>query len=67
MPMDVKQVGSEGRGTMTAHSWDGQCVLVTGATGMLGSWLVKELLAHGARVVALVQDHRLRHRPLVRA
>lgn len=41
----------------TAHFWDGQGVLVTGAAGLLGSWLVKELLARGARVVALVQDH----------
>lgn len=31
-------------------------VLVTGATGMVGSWLVKELLARGARVVGLVRD-----------
>jgi CDP-glucose 4,6-dehydratase len=31
-------------------------VLVTGATGMVGSWLVKDLLATGAYVVALVLD-----------
>ena len=31
-------------------------MLVTGATGMVGSWLVKELLAAGAYVVALVLD-----------
>jgi CDP-glucose 4,6-dehydratase len=37
-------------------SWDGRRVLVTGATGMVGSWLVKELLAEGASVVALVLD-----------
>ena len=29
---------------------------MTGATGLIGSWLVKELLAQGAYVVALVQD-----------
>ena len=28
-------------------------ILVTGATGMIGSWLVKDLLARGASVVAL--------------
>jgi CDP-glucose 4,6-dehydratase len=36
--------------------WTGRSVLVTGATGLLGSWLVPELQARGARVVALVRD-----------
>lgn len=36
--------------------WDGRRVLVTGATGMVGSWLVKALLARGAHVVAFVLD-----------
>jgi CDP-glucose 4,6-dehydratase len=36
--------------------WRGRRVLVTGATGMIGSWLVKELLARSAHVVALVLD-----------
>jgi len=36
--------------------FEGRRVLVTGATGMVGSWLVKELLAQGAFVVALVLD-----------
>jgi CDP-glucose 4,6-dehydratase len=37
-------------------SWDGRPVLVTGATGLLGSWLVPELARRGAFVVALVRD-----------
>ncbi len=36
--------------------WKDHRVFVTGATGMVGSWLVKDLLAHGAYVVALVLD-----------
>ena len=32
-------------------------MLVTGATGLLGSWMVKKLLASGSRVVGLVRDH----------
>jgi len=36
--------------------WAQRRVLVTGATGLIGSWLVKELLARGAQVVALVMD-----------
>jgi CDP-glucose 4,6-dehydratase len=34
--------------------WEGRSVLVTGATGLLGSWLVPSLLRRGANVVALV-------------
>lgn len=36
--------------------WTGRRALVTGATGIVGSWLVKELLAAGAHVVVLVLD-----------
>ena len=37
-------------------SWDGTPVLVTGAQGFIGSWLVSRLLDEGARVVALRRD-----------
>lgn len=37
--------------------WLGRTVFVTGATGLLGSWLVDELLRRGANVVCLVRDH----------
>ena len=37
-------------------SWRGRTVLVTGATGLVGSWLVPRLLSDGADVVALVRD-----------
>lgn len=36
--------------------WCGRRVFVTGATGFIGSWLVKELLAQGACIVVLVRD-----------
>ncbi len=36
--------------------WEERRVLVTGATGVVGAWLVKELLARGACVVAFVRD-----------
>ncbi len=36
--------------------WSKSRVLVTGATGMVGAWLVKELLRRGAYVAALVMD-----------
>jgi CDP-glucose 4,6-dehydratase len=36
--------------------WGGKKILITGATGMVGSWLVKELLKRKSIVVALVRD-----------
>jgi CDP-glucose 4,6-dehydratase len=36
--------------------WSGKKILITGATGMVGSWLVKELLIRESIVVALVRD-----------
>lgn len=40
----------------TVTPWKNKNVLVTGATGMVGSWLVKRLLREGARVTVLVLD-----------
>ena len=36
--------------------WRDRSVLVTGGTGLLGSWLVKQLLDAGSNVVCLVRD-----------
>jgi CDP-glucose 4,6-dehydratase len=41
---------------MTMGSWQDRPVLVTGATGLVGGWLVKRLLKEGAGVVCLVRD-----------
>ena len=38
------------------NPWPGRRVLVTGATGLVGSWLVPVLLERGCDVVALVRD-----------
>lgn len=36
--------------------WRDRNVFVTGATGLLGSWMVEELVAHGANVTCLIRD-----------
>lgn len=36
--------------------WRDRSVFVTGGTGLLGSWLVKQLIESGANVVCLVRD-----------
>ena len=36
--------------------WRGRSVFVTGATGLLGSWLAEELVERGAEVTCLVRD-----------
>jgi CDP-glucose 4,6-dehydratase len=36
--------------------WRGRRTLITGATGLLGSWLLKRLIVEGAEPVALVRD-----------
>ena len=36
--------------------WTGRRVLITGATGLVGAWLTRDLLSKGARVVALARD-----------
>lgn len=38
------------------HFWQDRPVFVTGATGLVGSWLVRDLLRLGADVVCLVRD-----------
>lgn len=47
------------RVTTLAHvvsPWSGRPTLVTGATGLLGGWVVRELLAAGADIVLLIRD-----------
>jgi len=38
--------------------WAAATVLVTGATGFFGGWLVRSLLGRGAHVVAVVRSHK---------
>jgi CDP-glucose 4,6-dehydratase len=36
--------------------WSGRSVFITGASGLLGGWLVKQLMEEGADIVALIRD-----------
>jgi CDP-glucose 4,6-dehydratase len=38
------------------NAWTGRQVLITGATGLVGAWLTRDLLSKGASVVALARD-----------
>ncbi len=42
---------------MQNNFWQDRRVFVTGATGLVGGWVVKHLLKKGADVVALVRDY----------
>ena len=44
----------------TSTFWFGKTVLVAGATGFLGGWLVRRLLTSGAHVVTLVRSYKYR-------
>jgi CDP-glucose 4,6-dehydratase len=41
---------------LNSSFWDNRPTLVTGATGLLGGWLVKRLLSMGADVVCVIRD-----------
>ena len=41
---------------MSSDAWADRRVLVTGATGIIGSWLTRDLVDRGAYVVAFVRD-----------
>lgn len=48
--------GGTVEGLVSAPAFAGQRVFVTGATGLIGSWLTRRLVDGGADVVALVRD-----------
>jgi len=41
---------------MSVNNWLNKTVLLTGATGLLGSWMTKELINRDANIVALIRD-----------
>jgi CDP-glucose 4,6-dehydratase len=53
--MEQRQSLMEGVG-MKASFWQDRPTFITGATGLLGGWLVRCLLGHGAELTCLVRD-----------
>src|SRR6476661_7992063 len=49
-------VAVDDRSAMKPETWQRRRVFVTGATGLVGSWLTQWLVDAGADVVALVRD-----------
>jgi CDP-glucose 4,6-dehydratase len=47
---------SEGAMSLNRSFWDNRPTLVTGATGLLGGWLVKRLLSLDADIVCVIRD-----------
>ena len=49
-------MGEKGVSAPGTRPWDSRRVFVTGATGLVGSWLARALLERGAHVTVLVRD-----------
>src|ERR1700683_779654 len=54
---DMVNRGISNQGKADAASfWRDKSVLLTGATGLVGGWLTKRLIKHGANSVCLIRD-----------
>ena len=53
--MPISGLGSSGENMSSV--WKNKNVFITGATGLVGSWLTKFLIDKGANVTALVRDY----------
>ncbi|NHI94812.1 MAG: NAD-dependent epimerase/dehydratase family protein [Candidatus Lokiarchaeota archaeon] len=42
---------------MNEYNWEEKKILITGATGLVGSWLIKELIKKGSSIIALIRDN----------
>ncbi|MDQ3819389.1 MAG: GDP-mannose 4,6-dehydratase, partial [Acidobacteriota bacterium] len=52
----MEAIADSNNSALASAFWRGRRVLVTGASGLIGSWLLKKLVAAEAEVVALIRD-----------
>ena len=56
--MGQQQGALEGMVKTATNFWKNRPVLVTGADGIVGSWLIKQLLQDQAKVIAFIRDYK---------
>lgn len=55
-PLESLEIKIHGDKNLPKNYWKDKNIFITGATGILGSWLTKSLVYQGANIIALIRD-----------